>query len=233
MAVSMAEAFLPKTDDMFQAYDVVKQMHPNLLRYAPDNLRNPEIWREEAAATANFFSASVGFLANRLGDPILEKMATTTWWNVNRRQATTLLVDRVYDRALSMGVPPGLFSYPFVSDNDVQVYFVKEPETYPAGEAQILIPPEFLAQAIEKPIQALAITAWVCSQIQDMANDRLQTDLEYFPLRAEAIKAHFLNMALKRHPGLDLSERYREIVRKYPYGLESLHQAFKYWQHWE
>lgn len=66
-----------------------------------------------------------------------------------------------------------------------------------------------------------------------MANDRLQTDLEYFPLRAEAIKAHFLNIALKRYPSLDLGESNRRVVKTYPYGLESLHQAFKYWQHWE
>jgi hypothetical protein len=74
----------------------------------------------------------------------------------------------------------------------------------------------------------MAIMAYICSQVRDLINGRLSIDQDEINPRAWATESHFLQLAIKQHPQIVVSEVFQEVIRRYPNGLKDLPSGSRY-----
>lgn len=97
------------------------------------------------------------------------------------------------------------------------------------GETTVaIVPPHLIVRAQQRPIETLAAMVFILSQIRDFANFRIDIDKELMNPRAYATEAHFLLHALKEQPDLQLGPIYREILSRYPNGINDLPATARY-----
>ena len=227
MTVEAANRYIPKSDQMTAAYDIVNQWYFTIGNTINEIKKTP--FEKLGQVAGDYFTAGVAYLANRGHDSYIEEVGTTMWWMINQRRVLPVMTDNMLGAAIHLGVPPQIALAKYSINTEPQVLFganrvgIQQIET-----AYVIIPPEFIHQAKSKPIEALAAMTWIGSQVRDMANGRLFIDPKNIGPRSLASEAHFLHEAVERHPDVKLPDFYREVMQKYPHGIQSLPRSARY-----
>lgn len=228
MPVPEAEFYIPEGNDFTKAFDTVKRRHPQAAAVNAAEARRADLTSLQRAA-GDYFTAGVAFLANRGHDDLIQEIGTTSWRSVNKQSTLPILSNNILGTAMSVGVPLGSALRIRSKESEPHVLFIGRKEGIQIIEsAYVIIPPEFISTANNEPIQALASMTWVCSQVRDLENGRLTIDAPNFQSRAEAMEAHFLVEATKRHPDFSIPGNLKDLVREYPQGALSLPRRLRY-----
>lgn len=221
MTVEQAEKYLPSNNILLDAFSVPNNEH-FLLGNTAEELRNDD-WTKVAQATSDYFTTGVAYLANRGQDAYLQEIGTVTWWSVNQKQVLTALSDNPLAHAVQLGVPPDVARRQFSIKTEPHVLFTGEQKDKQLIEkAIILIPPELLIRFKNNAIEGMATMAYLGSQVRDFANSRLTIDQPFINPRAWATEAHFLHLATKEYPEVEIGDIFHHAMKKYPNGLNDL-----------
>ena len=223
MRVEAAERFIPRGDDMRETFTVVSPKH--ILRNEPLHEMIKKPWNRLGLALGDYFAAGVAYLANRGHDEYIRKIGTTTWWAINQQRVIPSLVSNMPIAAMQLGVPPEIANSHYTKIDEPHMLFTGAPQEH---RAYILVPPHFLVQTQQQPVEALATIASISSQVQDLSNERLNIDPHNFNARAQASKAHLLLEARRRYPGIEISRDSEHLLTQYPQGIMSLPPEMRY-----
>lgn len=227
MTVEAANEYLSPNESMLNAFEMPTKWHFTVGKTI--NEVKESDWMKVAAATEAFFTTGVGYLANRGEDQYLQELGTVTWWMVNQKRVLTALTDNMAGAAVQLGVPPAIAAVNFPINDEPQIIMMRAQDGKELTEsAYVLTPPEFIVRAQNNAIEGLATMAYICSQIRDLANGRLPIDQDQMNPRAWATESHFLRLALKKHPEVEVSEVFKEVLERYPNGLEDLPAKVRY-----
>lgn len=227
MPVPEGYRYLPQSNSMLDAFVIPAQNHFAIGKTVED-VRNADL-EKVAGAVQDFFTSGVAFLANRGHDEHMKEIGSVTWWAVGQSKAYPLVTDNMRSAAIHLGVPSYMLPEESTGNDESQVlYRAKGHGDNMRQTAFVLMPPEFAVKAQTNPIEALAITAWISSQLRDAANYRFHLDIDWVMPRADATKAHFLREAVRRHPEVLLSKNSLGLLRLYPEGIYSLPQKALY-----
>ena len=224
---------LPQGDSILDAFSIPLRSHPNI-GSTVEAIRNAGVVRTDdlekaASAVQDCFTAGLAHLAFREQDPYIQQIGTIAWEAIDQSQAFPVFTHNMRETAIYLGVHPSMIPEGSNGNKEAQVLYIgKRRGTEKFGFQYVLMPPEYAVQAQKNPIEALATTAWVCSQLRDAANDRYRLDTDWVIPRAYATKAHFLYEARRRHPEAQLSKESRFLIFKYPLGINSLPQNALY-----
>lgn len=178
-----------------------------------------------ARVMSDYFTTGVAFFANRGHDKYLQEVGTTTWLAVNQRRVLTAYCEDMIGGAMQLGVPLQEAINNFRNNDEPHVILLARNNQLVSF---VLLPPNFIVRAQNKPIEALATMAWICSQVRDMVNGRMIIDVQNVNSRASATEAQFLLEAVRQHPETILDPLYREIMAAYPQGIQSLPANCRY-----
>lgn len=225
--IESAEYYLPQSKRPQDAFQDVARRH-SFLGSTIESLHQAE-FEVVGEAVSDFFTAGVAYLANRGEDQYLQEVGATTWWAVNQHRVFPLLASDMIQGAIQLGVPPELARRQFKRNDEFHVIFgATKSGVQIIEQAYLLLPPEFMLQAMDAPIEALAKMAWLGSQVRDLTNGRLMIDQPNMEARAVASEAHFLHQVLGKHPELEVAPLYRDIMALYPNGIRSLPANVRY-----
>ncbi len=228
MPIPEAELYIPQGGDLRKAFDVVKGRHPKAAALDAAGTRNVDIATLQGAAS-DYFTAGVAFLANRGHDDLMREIGTTSWRSVNKKSTLTVLTDNVIGAAMALGVPLRDALRIRSKESEPHVLFMGRKSGIQVVEsAYVIIPPEFISTVNSEPIEALASMSWVCSQVKDLESGRLTVDAPNFQARAEAVEAHFLIEASRRHPDYAVPDKFKGLLREYPQGALSMPRRLRY-----
>lgn len=227
MTVEAANNYLSSNEGMLDAFELPTKMHFTVGKTIEEVKRSD--WMKVAEATEAFFTTGVGYLANRGEGKYLQELGTVAWWTVNQKRVITALTDHMASAAVQLGVPPVIAAKNFPINDEPQIIMMGRRDGKEITEvAYVLMPPEFVVRAQNNAVEGLATTAYICSQIRDLANGRLTIDQEQMNPRAWATESHFLQLALKIHPEIVVSSIFHEVMERYPNGLDDLPAKARY-----
>lgn len=228
MPIPEAELYVPQGGDFKKAFDTVKNRHPKAAALDAAETRNVDIATLQGAAS-DYFTAGVAFLANRGHDDLVQEIGTTSWRSVNKKSTLTVLSNNIIGAAMALGVPLGDALRIRSKESEPHILFMGRKSGIQVVEsAYVIIPPEFISTANTEPIEALASMAWVCSQVRDLENGRLTIDAPNFQSRAEAMEAHLLIEASRRHSDFTVPDKLKGLLRAYPQGAMSMPRKLRY-----
>lgn len=227
MPIEAGDRYLPESHDMLDAFRVVNQRHFAL----PNSLERIKEFPYERYryVAANYFNTAVAYLANRGHDEYMQEIGTTTWMTVKQGIVHTGLTNDMVRAAIQFGATPQFAKSMYSENSQPHVLITTQIEKSQEVEvAWILLPPDFLHSARTKPIEALAMMAWIGSQIRDFANGRMLIDPEQLRSRALATEAHLLHEARRCYPEIPLGPVYEKTMELYPEGINSLPPKVRY-----
>lgn len=216
MSIEDGNSYLTETREMTGAYSAMDSRY-FLLGDSLEAIKSHPIERLQGPAS-DYLSTGIAFLANRVNDPLIEEVGTTAYKAMNRQLARIGFTNSIAGAFMQLNFPREQVLEAIKVPNEP--YFVvmgNEKQKF----GLVFISPDFIYKARTHPIEALASTAWIASQIRDLANGRIPGDLRVND-RSEAIEAQFLHLAFKENPDAAIGPLYKEKMEKYPHGLESL-----------
>lgn len=228
--VESANDFLPKDTSILNAFEKVALKHVGIIGGVKtiEDIKSIPI-ESLSSAAGDFFTAGVAYLANRGHDAYIQDVGITAWWAVNQKRAITAMVDNMFTAAVALGVPAPIAARGFIPNDEPHlVMFGKQEGKVMIEGAYVLMPPEFIVRARNNAIEGLATMAYICSELRDLMNGRLKIDEQLMNPRAWATESHFLQKAIEKHPSIQLSDVFLEVIRRYPNGLDDLPAKARY-----
>lgn len=207
MPIEAAEIFIPKGDDMREAFAVASRKHKLKDEPIENLLKKP--WNRLALALGDYFTAGVAYLANRGHDEHIRKIGTDTWSAIQKRQIIPSLVKDMRIAAMQLGVAADIANTTYSRNDEPHIVFTDEHQDY---RIFILMPPHFLIQAHQQPIEALGNITYLSSYIQYFKQERGAEDLGQIHLRALLTNAHLLLEAKRRYPELKFSPKSEQLL---------------------
>ncbi len=220
MPIEAANQYLPQSNRMVDAFDLVIKQHFTIGKTLED-IRKASM-EKIAQAAADFFTAGVAYLANRGHDSYIQEVGTTTWWAVNQQRVLPALTDDMIAAAIHLGVPPQLASTYSSNDGPYVLFLGNRHGIELIEAAYVLLPPQFVVKAQVKPVEALATMAWIGSQVRDMVNGRVLLDQQNINRRARATESHFLLRVIEENPDIELADMHKRTLKLFPKGINSL-----------
>lgn len=183
---------------------------------------------EMSYTTFDVIFTGVAFLAEKERDDHLKKIAGIAWETLDKG-LPIVIVDDLLSAAVDLGVHRGDANLHYSHNDDLKM-IVATSENGPIFQdtAFLLATPTFIIRAAARPIDALAATVGICSQIRDFVNGRHGIDLENVMPRANASIAHFLGRVKSRHQREKLSPDHQRLMEIFPRGIDSLPRNMLY-----
>jgi hypothetical protein len=227
MTIPEADICLPESRELQNVFDVAIKTHFTIGKTMQEIERVPI--EKVAVATRDFLKSSLAYFANRGHSEYAQIAGTNAWRLLQSYKAFPLYAEDVYI-ALIYGfhMSPDMASQIFVPDDPMFIIDEMEDKGVAVDVGYILFPPAFAVRVMTKPIEALATTAILSSQLNDMANFRNHIDNQNIALRAGAFASDFLHFAQENVTDFEVGDSYQRLMYLHPLGMKSLPESAKY-----
>jgi hypothetical protein len=222
-----ATQYLPESRDLRDVFDITAKTHFTIGK-TPKEIRNAPL-EKVMKATSDLVATAVGYFANRGHSEYAQIAGTSTWNMMEHEKVLIFYTLNMHEELIKhYGIDPRIVSQRVVYGEPVFIDIQLPMGNHLIDGASILFPPEFTARAMSQPVEALGTMAYFISEINDIANHRVQIDETFIMPRAKAFQSDFLHFAQEQITGLQLSAVARNAMNTYPHGMASLPAEMRY-----
>lgn len=218
-----ADTWLPRNVDARYAYRNVNRTHKGLIFNTAEQLLKYSIEQIQPMA-GDYLTASVAYIANRAKHPFIRQAGLTAWSIIGSKIVATKYVSNVQVASVRDGVHPLLVLERSFPDEPAIYLFSKVEDIVRTQQGIVYLPPQFFVDARTQPINSLAVTVFLCTQIMDFHNDLIPTTSEASEIariRARVAEAQFVLDHCPERLRYKLSLSVKTSLAQYPNGFNT------------